>query len=293
MAGVLLAASGWCEGTTLPVNLPEGTPLWKLVAQSDVVIEGTVEVPATLAKASKSYVSLPVAEAELLKGNWATPKLLITHYASRPAADYMVPQEKLEAQQEKKSVAFLAIVDEARENGAGEKPMLFFAGYTKDALQPSSPQFLEQVRKEIAAQAKLLQSFSTSALAKPDARHAAVAALIEQMVVEKTEAKAFEKLEEMGLAAVPSIIRLLDDRRELPLKYIRLNNKGAVGAFEGFRQYGPATVGEALDAILNQLTGEDFGGSWFYNNLRAHRKSVAGWRVWLAHQKSDEPVPVK
>jgi len=45
---------------------------------------------------------------------------------------------------------------------------------------------------------------------------AKVAALVEEALVEETEAQAFQKLEALGCPAVPAIVKHLDDRRKLP-----------------------------------------------------------------------------
>jgi hypothetical protein len=84
-----------------------------------------------------------------------------------------------------------------------------------------------------------------------------VAMLIEKMLYKKTEHQAFSDLEALRCAAVPAIIKRMDDRRNLPDPTISLENKSP-DAFEGLRHYGPKKVVDALAAILNQLTGEDF-----------------------------------
>jgi hypothetical protein len=109
-----------------------------------------------------------------------------------------------------------------------------------------------------------------------------VAALIEKMVHKRTEHKAFSDLEALGCPAVPFIIRRMDDRRKLPDPYIDLENKSP-NAFEGIRHYGPEKVVDALAAILNQVTGQDFG--FIYNGDDTtdleRTKAVQGWREWL------------
>jgi hypothetical protein len=49
-----------------------------------------------------------------------------------------------------------------------------------------------------------------------DPMDARVAALIEKTMNRDTEQQAFKDLESLGCAAVPSIIRSMDDRRKLP-----------------------------------------------------------------------------
>ena len=108
-----------------------------------------------------------------------------------------------------------------------------------------------------------------------------VAELLERALVEETEAQAFRKLEELGCPAVPAIVKHLDDRRKLPIAYIRLYNKNP-DAFEEFRQYGPEVLTDALAAILNQLTGQHFG--FIYNGATEEERAkvVAAWRDFVA-----------
>ena len=124
--------------------------------------------------------------------------------------------------------------------------------------------------------------------AKPaDPMDKRVAVLIEKIVNAKTEQQAFRDLEKLGCAAVPSIIRRMDDRRNLPERYIALKNQSP-GAFEAMRQYGPEQVVDALAAILNQITGQHF--EFIYNGGTAEQRarSVRGWRDYLKKTPADK-----
>jgi hypothetical protein len=107
-----------------------------------------------------------------------------------------------------------------------------------------------------------------------------VAALIEKMSDQKTEQQAFNDLESLGCPAVPAIIHHMDDRRKLPERSISLRNKSP-NAFEGLRHYDPEKIVDAVAAILNQITGKDFG--FIYNGATdAERdKTVRQWRDFL------------
>lgn len=107
-----------------------------------------------------------------------------------------------------------------------------------------------------------------------------VAMLIEKMLRKKTEHQAFSDLEALRCAAVPAIIKRMDDRRNLPDPTISLENKSP-DAFEGLRHYGPKKVVDALAAILNQLTGEDFGSIYNGGTDQERTEAVKGWRDWL------------
>jgi hypothetical protein len=107
-----------------------------------------------------------------------------------------------------------------------------------------------------------------------------VAALIERMLKADTEKKAFSDLEALGCPAVPATIQRMDDRRSLADPQISLLNKSP-DAFESMRHYGPRQVVDALAAILNQVTGQDFG--FIHNGAtdEERTKTILGWRKFL------------
>lgn len=70
---------------------------------------------------------------------------------------------------------------------------------------------------------------------------------------------AFDSIVSLGCPAVPAIVDRLDDRRELPLADLRLDNNNSPEMFEAFRQYGPEVMTDALAAILNHITLWDCG----------------------------------
>jgi hypothetical protein len=128
---------------------------------------------------------------------------------------------------------------------------------------------------------------STCGAAQDSTTDKRVAVLIERMVKPDTEQKAFSDLEALGCRAAPAIIRRMDDRRSLPDPRIPLRNKSP-DAFEGLRHYGPQQVVDALAAILNQITAQDFG--FIYNGATddERTKAVQGWRNFLRSSPSGD-----
>jgi hypothetical protein len=108
-----------------------------------------------------------------------------------------------------------------------------------------------------------------------------VGRLIEKMLHHRTEQKAFSDLEALGCPAVPAIIARMDDRRSLPDPSIALRNKSP-DAFEARRLYGPQQVVDALAAILNQITGRDFGSIYNGATEAERTRTVHGWRDFLS-----------
>ncbi len=130
---------------------------------------------------------------------------------------------------------------------------------------------------------------SAEVASKSDEIDRRVAVLIEKALAARTQSaqqSAFEQIEGLGCAAVPAIIRRMDDRRKLPIAYIALRNESP-NAFEAIRQYGPEEMVDALAALLNQLTGEHF--EFIYNGAtsEARTQSVAQWRAFLDRTPSD------
>ncbi|MGZ7031661.1 MAG: hypothetical protein ACXVIJ_06770, partial [Thermoanaerobaculia bacterium] len=109
----------------------------------------------------------------------------------------------------------------------------------------------------------------------------------EKTVHRDTEAQAFQDLESLGCAAVPSILRRMADRRKLPLHYIALKNT-ARGSFEAVRQYAPELVVDALAAILNQVTAQHFGFIYNGSTDAERTKTVQGWREFLRKTPPDK-----
>lgn len=113
-----------------------------------------------------------------------------------------------------------------------------------------------------------------------------VSKLVDQMTKsERVEKMAFGELESLGNQAVPYLVSHLDDMRPLAEKKISLTNK-ASDAFEGVRQYSPNTVHDALAAILNQITGQNFV---FVYNGATPRERDENRRKWIEWCQSTYP----
>lgn len=141
-----------------------------------------------------------------------------------------------------------------------------------------------QVEVEIKREQELLESFAALPAATPDEYHNIVRCILDRFIVKETRSEAFRELEELGTNAVPSMIRLMDDRRELNDGTISLPNKSSF-AFEGLRHYRVANVLQAVDAILNQITSENFNPSWNDGPDQAREdRALNAWRIYLIYE---------
>ena len=131
-----------------------------------------------------------------------------------------------------------------------------------------------------------------------------VARLIDRLVLRDRDQvqAAATALIMLGQPAVPSIIRRIDDRRDMPVHALSFENRSP-DAFEGVRHYGVEKVVDALNDILNDITGVyagfidvEVGPKGLRDNpgVEPQRKAVVdGWRAYLARRGATPPVPGK
>lgn len=112
--------------------------------------------------------------------------------------------------------------------------------------------------------------------------------LIDRITVdERNQSESLVKLEALGCKYAPYIIKHMDDRRVLPNTDITFENLGP-NRFEGARHYGVALVVDALDALLNQMTGL-IGYNYDYGmaSTESRDKAVQGWKMILDKYNGD------
>jgi hypothetical protein len=254
---------------------------WKLVTQSDLILKARLTVPVdaireAMRTGNHSYLTFRATVTGVLKGLPTLPTVHVRVYTA-PAAYAPSPQAVINRHQ-KDALLFLVRSDDPAVAG------LHFAGSTPKALDTIDPKVIKAVLAEVQNQRRILNTFQASRTAQPDTYHQTVKALIEKMLHERTEAAAFQKLEQMGQAAVPSMIRLMDDRRLLPIPQISLENRSP-NAFEGIAHYGPKLVVDAMAVLLEAMSGESFGTIANGGSERERAATVDSWRIYLYYQQ--------
>jgi hypothetical protein len=268
------AAAGTDPKMMKPTTCPTNIALAKLVSESDLIVVAAPDVPIRLMQTairdgSPDYIDVPVREVSVLKGADAGANLTVRDYTGKTT--YMPSPEALLAHTGKPSLLFLTRVDQG--------PVGVYLTHSLDALQDASPTRVEAVKTEVQRQQVL------SAAPPPDALlphfkdvHDFLSALPQATPDQQKEI--FRKLEALGDEGVPAMIAQMDDRRALAVPQITLVNNNP-NAFEGLRHYGPELVVDALDAILNQITG--FGGFVVNGGSERERQAaVAAWRVYAS-----------
>jgi hypothetical protein len=252
--------------------------LWRLVAQSDLILEGQLMVPHDkikqyLSDSSTGYVDLNLLIHNVYKGEGNNNQSIqISYYVEE--SKYNPSPEALMKMDQKNVIVVLTTGD------SGNKK-LYFAGNTPLALRPSDNAEIALFQNEIALQKRIVDEFPQHFQPSQIVLYDEVRILIQDLTINADiQEENFKKLESLGEKAVPAIILLMDDRRPLPAKSISLENKWG-NNFEAFRHYGPECVVDGLSAVLNQITGESF--SFIYNggSESARKHTVDGWKIYL------------
>lgn len=253
---------------------PSDRPLASLIAGSDYVMVGRVQVGERLSAANQQgqYIDIPVQLTTSIKGE--KPDFLFVRYfnAERP---YQPSSSVLTGLKNEQAIFFLIQVD-----GPAGAAGLYFAGYSPDALMPASEANIAAARSEVLRQEYLLNSWRThSTLPHYNKVRELIASL--GSVSGEDQQKVFDRLEALGADAVPAMVAQMDDRRRLRTQAISLKNQSA-DAFEGTRHYAPELVVDGLAAILNQITGASFRTIYNGGSARERDAAVAGWRIYAS-----------
>ena len=257
------------EPIIAPCPAPPADPLLaRLVAMAPVIAVGSLNIDAATLKAAAEaqrpdYVTVPLSLARMLKG--ATGVSPVLRYWP-VETNYQPTHADLAAAASREHVLFLT-----PEGGA-----LYLAG--NSSLLPATSEMTDAVDAELARQYAIVSDWH----AETQLPHGGeVARLIEQLAAlqgtpdaRNEQQRLFAAIEALGESAVPAIVSRMEDRRPLAVGAISLVNK-APDAFEARRHYVVVTIGDAMVAILNQLTG-----IYFVNYNRLSPGSLAGWRVY-------------
>ncbi|MBI2927238.1 MAG: hypothetical protein HYY24_16210 [Verrucomicrobia bacterium] len=154
----------------------------------------------------------------------------------------------------------------------------YFADRTPSVLVRAHRDAVQALKREIKRQRAIAKGFNRSALTTPDPLHERVKLLLDRTTSATSQFTAFLELEFLGASGVPSMIRLMDDRRRLGTPSLPLPGVGWCGTG---RDSGPELIIDAVDTILVAVLKEDFGSCGYAKTNRSRAKCVAGWRVYL------------
>lgn len=259
-------------------KISEGFPkeaAWIRVAQSPYILTGTIHVDTNeikkIQKTNGEYIEIDFAIDTVLKGDVPSKEIIINKY---------IHGEKNKKVHRNDSNLFLF---------NGKKSIVTLAlgysgGYYLESIFPEANEV--KIKEEIAKQEEIIGSKAHERICPTVQYSSEVKSLIDDMLVQSKAKDAYVKLEKLGIQGVPAIICQMDDRRELAIKGISLENKSPQ-AWEAFRHYSPELVVDVLEAILNQITGKSFGEIHNGGSEEERVETVNGWQIYLWHLFND------
>ena len=254
--------------------------LWLDVAKSQFIIAGTFQVDTIKLKeileTESGYLNFTLSIDSVLKGNLQSKELSFTKYIEKLLSSN---DSNLFLLNGKKSIDFFI------ENPAGDGP-LFMLGNMGNSLISKTEDTIKVIANEVKRQQEITDDKTFFSICPNDKNSARVKELIADMHIGAKANDAYIELEKMGFDAVPGIICQMDDRRGLALKQISLENKNP-DAWEAYSHYNPELVVDVLDAILDQITGQNFGFIENGGTEEERANTVRGWRSYLWHAAND------
>jgi len=258
------------------VNLKDN--LWKDVAAAQYIVTGTLNIDTNKINEIKSskadYIEFAFTIDSVFKGNLPEKEITIRKFiCDKNGKENRCNDSNLFLFNGQKVLA--PIVKSQTKPG-----QYAFIKSSVKTISLATEENLNKAAKEIAMQKEIIENKLYAEICPFAQLSDSVKSLIEDMLTASKAEEAYVKLERLGTQVIPAIICQMDDRRELAVKNISLENKYP-NATEPSRQYSPKVVTDVLAAILNQVARNSFG--FIYNGASEEERNSAinGWRIFL------------
>ena len=251
---------------------------WRYIAGSQYIVSGTLNVDTNkineIRNSKTAFYEFKFTVDSVFKGGLQAKEIIIRKTICSK-------DEKTNRCNDSNLVLFNGQKIIAPINISYTNPAQFaFARSTSKSILLENDENKTRVLNEIAKQKDIIEN-KLYAEACPITQHAdSVKALIEDMLVASKAEDAYTQLEKLGRHALPAIICQMDDRRELAIKSITLQNNYP-GATQPSRHYTPQVVVDVLVALLHQAVGNDFGFIQNGASEEERTKTINGWRIFL------------
>ncbi len=246
--------------------------VWAKIVMSRLVLVADIDVSLPPEDAPQDhYLSFPFVVRDVLKGSVRETNLVLKVW---PKCGEEMVALKTSAPTNADDRLRLLFVSTER-NGECYLDLFF-----KNGIQRADEADLAAVKREIAAQNRALDFFD-ELVRREDLPHwETVSNAVAELTTDADrQFAAVDRILDLGVKAVPALIVLMDDWRELPVKSVSLPNS-AVDSWEAFRHYGTPAVGNLLDALADHATKIGFIG--FPGETDLDRQEVVRrWKLLL------------
>jgi len=250
-------------------NKLDSIPIWYLMAKSNCVIQANIDLPTKsinnmFQKNEFGYISLNLVCNKIYKGKIINDKIISKIYIG----DFK--KDLLESINHKTCLIFITDVSSSIESVDFH---IFY--FTQTSVYKEN-----LVRTECETQNQIIKDFKKYSKGINFYCESTIAGLVDQIVTPTKEYSVNDTLNKLDSTYCPAIIKYLNDYRPIQINSINFRNEKKF--WEESRHYGPNKVIDYLAAILNDLSGANFGS--IYNgdqNDLIRNDTYNGWIVWL------------
>ena len=277
--GVGIGAPGpvFGEGVTPDPNLMFvwEEALWVGVLYSASIVVADIDFSALAGNIPKrKYIEIPFVVRDCLKGSLPGTNLVL----------------KVWSEDQKEMKALSACSSTASTNGSAllflVRPFeessreCFLVSEYLYAIRRADEKSIAETKREIGAQLRALEAFDRLVAPESLPHWSAVSNAVAELTIDADhQSRSVDAILDLGIEAVPALIALMDDRRELPVKSISLENWP--GHWEACRHYGPQTVVDLVDALADHSVKIGLVSVMNGGTEQNRRQAVVRWKLLL------------
>ena len=148
------------------------------------------------------------------------------------------------------------------------------------AIRRADEKSIAETKREIGAQQRALEAFDRLVAPESLPHWAAVSNAVAELTIDADhQSRSVDAILGLGIEAVPALIALMDDRRELPVQGVALEN--SPGHWEAYRHYVPKTVVDLADALADHSVKIGLVSVMNGGTEQSRRQAVARWKLLL------------
>lgn len=286
--GVGIGAPGpvFGEGVTPDLNqmFVWDEALWVGVLYSSSIVVADIDFSALASDIpERKSIELPFVVRDCLKGSLPDTNLVLKVWSG-----YQKEMEALRASTPTASTngsALLFLVGPFEESSRE----CFLEREYRYAIRRADEKSIAETKHEICAQQCALEAFDRLVAPESLPHWSAVSNAVAELTIDADhQSRSVDAILDLGIEAVPALIVLMDDCRELPVQSISLEN--SPGHWEAYRHYGPKTVVDLADAIADHFVKIGLGSVMNGGTEQNRQQAVARWKLllvrWLGENRT-------
>ena len=250
--------------------------LWVGVLYSSSIVVADIDFSALVGEIpERNYIKLPFVVRDCLKGALPDTNLVLKVWS-----ESQKEMEALRASAPTASTNGSALLFLVRPFEESSRECFLVREY-RYAIRRADQKSISETKHEIGAQQRALEAFDR--LVAPDSlpHWSAVSNAVAELTIDADhQSRSVDAILDLGIEAVPALIILMDDCRELPVQSISLENSSPE-RWEAYRLYGPEKVVDLADALADHSVKIGLGSVMNGGTEQNRRQAVARWKLFL------------